>query len=176
MKSFDKLDTFLLDRVFQPLCDACSRWTTCFGLARIALVLSSVALHLSLLALVQLKQPLMPDKAMGAGVMALMWLWIWNRDVRTAEREMPRNLAFRNRRRIEFLPLRSMCLGCSLPCLPYLALKTPASNMELASEGLCLVSIGCWIVMQYLSACQPNPPEQKVDTRAAGWLGAMLGR
>lgn len=157
--SFD-FDAVLLDRVFQPWADRLAGWTTCFGIARGALVLACESQGLTLYW--DAIRDVSAVNIVVSGMIALLMLfgaWQAWRLITRAERQS--RSATMNIRRITLRWQRMMWLGISTCCI---ATLSPHADIR---SAFAILACFAWVALIYFVSCTANPPAFRYTERRA---------
>ena len=160
------LDATLLDRVFQPLCDAFALWASPFGMARGALVLAVESQALPLFwNVLKDRSVFSATLSSMAAVLTLIGAQQAWRLIAKAERESRGNTM--NVRRITLRRQRmtwlAVCTGCSA-----LLLQDPDIRAAFS-----ILSCLAWVALIYLVSCTPRPQaRQRMGRLAAATVPA----
>lgn len=160
------LDTWLLDRVFQPLVDHAADWASNFHLARGALVsgivLSTVALAWTLTVAIA---PVVSVLAIGATLATYVGAQQLRTQITRAERQSRPGLM--NIRRVTMRFLRSSLLSATFGSLVLVLL--PGADL-----GCVWVLAGCicWLATSHFISCSPSPPTRTVRRASPVFAGA----
>ena len=155
------VDAILLDRVFQPCADRLAAFTTCFGLARGALVLACESQALTLFW--DVFRDASGINLVLSGLIAALTLFgaqqAWGL-IKRIERQS--RLGGMNIRRITLRGQRMTWLGVSAGCSAILC-KDP--DLRAAFTILACVA---WVALIYFVSCTPRPPAMRHSHRLAG--------
>ncbi len=152
------VDTFLLDRVFQPCADRLASVASCFGLARTALVLACEAQALTLFWDASLN--LTPFNLAMCGSVALLACYGGYRAWQLIQRiERQSRSGAMNVRRITLRGQRMTWLGACALCS---AMLSPHADIRAA-----FAILGCiaWVAVVYFLSCTPMPPAERRSFR-----------
>lgn len=155
------LDAILLDHVYQPCADRLAEWTSCFGLARGAMVLACEAQALTLFW--DAVRDVSPVNLLFCTLIAALMLFgakqAWSL-IRRAERQS-RSGAM-NVRRITLRWQRMAWLGVSVCCTAAVGL-----NFDIRA-AFTVLSCMSWVSLIYFVSCTPRPPAMRRFSRLAG--------
>ncbi len=155
------IDAVLLDRVFQPCSDSVAGWTTCFGLARGALVVACEAQALTLF------WDAVRDESgvnvMMSGIVAVLTLFgarqAWGLIKRIERQSRSGGM---NARRVTLRQQRMTWLGVSTCCSAILC-----THADIRAAFTILACIA-WVAVIYFVSCTPRPPALRHSNRLAG--------
>ena len=153
-------DWILLDRVFQPFVEACAGLTSCFGLARVALVIAVEAQGLTLF-WDGVADPSVFGVTLCSAVAVLTIFaarQAWQL-IRRAEKQTRSGMM--NVRRISLRRQRLTWLGVCAACM---ALLVPQGDLR---SGFALIGCAGWIALIYFVSCTPLPPARQRFRRMA---------
>jgi hypothetical protein len=155
------VDAVLLDRVFQPCADHLAEWTTCFGLARGALVVACESQALTLF-----WDAFLDGSAINlvlSGMIAMLTLFgaqqAWGL-IKRVERQA--RSGGMNVRRITLRRQRMIWLGVSAFCT-----ATLSPHADIRAVSAILACMG-WVALIYFVSCTPRPPAMRRSHRLAG--------
>lgn len=155
------LDAILLDRVFQPCADRLAGWTTCFGLARGALVLACESQALTLFW--DAIRDGSGNNLLLSGMIAMLTLFgaqqAWSLIKRIERQSRSGGM---NVRRITLRGQRMTWLGVSACCSAVLGMD--ADIRALFTILACIA----WVALIYFVSCTPRPPALRQSNRLAG--------
>ena len=151
-------DAVLLEHVFQPCADRLVGWTTCFGLARGALVLACESQALTLF-WDAVRDPTSVNLVL-SGLVAALTLWgarqAWGLIKRT---ERQSRSGCMNVQRIALRGQRLSWLGVGICCTA--ALSTQFDIRAAFNILACLA----WVALIYFVSCTPRPPLMRHSSR-----------
>ncbi len=155
------VDAVLIDRVFQPCADHFAAWTSCFGLARGALVIACESQALTLFW--DAVRDVSGVNLVLSGLIAVLTLFgaqqAW-RLINRAERQS--RSGGMNVRRITLRQQRMTWLGVSAACTATLC---PHGDIRAAFTVLACIA---WVALIYFVSCTPRPPAMRRSSRLAG--------
>ncbi len=155
------VDAFLLDRVFQPCADQLAGYTTCFGLARGALVLACESQALTLFW--DAVRDVSGANLVMSGLVAVLTLfgaqqaWGLIKGIERQSRSGGMNI-----RRVTLRAQRMTWLGVSTCCG---ALLFTHPDIRAAFT---ILACAAWVALIYFVSCTPRPPAMRHSTRLAG--------
>jgi hypothetical protein len=155
------VDTILLDHVFQPCADRLATWTTCFGLARAALILACESQTLTLFwdAVLDVSGVNLTL----SGFIAVLTLVGAHRAwglIKRVERQS--RSGGMNVRRVTLRQQRMTWLGIAAVCSAMLC--THADIRVIFNIVACIA----WVALIYFVSCTPPPPALWDSKRLAG--------
>lgn len=160
----NRLDDFVLDRLFQPVADALAERTSCFGLAR------SCAVGAFLFNALTACAAIVADRAWPILLLAhaVMGAFALHDIAEAARKERRRQQdGTYNPERAKSAFWRTAWLIVVMPWSAYALARRP----ELASL-LWLAMTTCTLGTKYFMACRDNPPPRRVVERRLAWSGA----
>lgn len=157
------IDATLLDRVFQPCADRLAGVATCFGLARIALVLAceSQALTLFWDAFRDASGVNLALSGMVAALTLFGAKQAWGLIQRTERQSRSGGM---NVRRVTLRGQRLTWLAVSGSCSAVLC-----THLDI-SAAFTILACGAWVALIYFVSCTPQPPAMR---RTVGLAGAF---
>lgn len=157
------VDAILLDRVFQPCADHLAEWTTCFGLARGALVLACESQALTLFW--DAVRDSSAVNVMLSGMVAMLTLFgarqAWGLIQRVERQSRSGGM---NVRRVTLRQQRMTWLGLSASCSALLCIHADIR------AAFAIVSCVAWVALIYFISCTPRPPALRHSNRLASAL------
>ena len=155
------VDAILLDRVFQPCADRLAAWTSCFGLARGALVLACESQTLTLFW--DAVRDASGVNLVLSGMIAVLTLFgaqqAWGL-IKRAERQS--RSGSMNIRRVTLRWQRMTWLGVSACCS---ATLSPHADIRAVFT---ILACAAWVALIYFVSCTPRPPALQRSDRLAG--------
>jgi hypothetical protein len=160
------IDSFLLDRVFQPVVNTAADWIDCFGLARMALI-SAVAMQTAILAwcLSRIPDPMQVTMVAAGTVAEYVAAQMLRAQISRLSRQARPGMM--NIARITYRPLRLVWVGfAAIAGVFWLT-----SDFRLVD---CLnFGVGAlWVMTVYLMCCVSRPPRQRIVIGSRALAGA----